>query len=151
MMDLLDTGGDETSNLGEDVVVIISPYLSLPRFAMAPMIKMDGRIGGLMTKAVDKLMDMVGTRQGLVRVLFDQYPDIGENYIIFGNDPSLLRNYFTSPHMSGFFNIEQKYEITAGGDTLIVKAMFPDRDKDRDEFVRRQYRDAEAMFRFLSQ
>jgi hypothetical protein len=151
LMDIVDVGGDESSDLGEDVVVIVSPYLSLPRFSLAPMLKMDGRMGGLMNKAVDRLMDMVGTRQGLVRVPFDQYPEIDDNYIIFGSDPNLLQNFFTSSYMSGFFNIKPKYEITAGGDTLVVKAIFPDREKSRDEIVRSQYDDAEAMFRFLSQ
>ena len=151
MMDIMDTSGDESSDLGEDVVVIVSPYLSLPRFSLAPIPKMDGRMGGLINKAIDQLMDVVGARQGLVRVPFDQYPEIDENYIIFGSDPDLLMNYFTSSYMSGFFNIKPKYEITAGGDTLIVKVVFPDYKKSRDEIVRQQYNDAEAMFRYFSQ
>ena len=108
-------------------------------------------MGGLINKAVDRVMNMVGTRQGLVRVPFDQYPEIDDNYIIFGSDPSLLQNFFTSSHMNGFFSIKSNYEIVAGGDTLVVKAILPDREKSRDEVVRNQYNDAEAMFRFFSQ
>lgn len=151
LLDILDTAGDDTSNLGEEVIVIISSYLALPRFTIIPMIKMEGRLGGLMNIAIDKLMDMLGTRQGLERVQFDQYPEIDKRFIIFGDDPVEIRNFFTNSYMSGFFDIKPKYEIDAGGDTLIIKVMFPEQEKNRDEAVRVQFKDAEAIFHFFSQ
>jgi len=148
---MLDESGDETANLGEDVIVITSPYLSLPSFVLIPQIKIKGHIGNLVNRAISELINRVSLKKGLHRVDFDQYPHINDRYIVLGDDPVRLYDFFTASHMQGFYKINPQYEILAGGSVMIIKVFLPDPKKDREQVLRDQFQDAEGIFRFFSQ
>ncbi len=148
---LLDENGDETANLGEDVIVLTSPYLSLPNFVLIPRIDIKGHIGDLVNRAISELINSVSQKRGLHRVDFDQYSQINDQYIVLGDDPVRLYNFFTASHMQGFYKINPQYEVLAGGNVMILKVIFPDPKKAREQVLRDQFQDAEAIFRFFSQ
>jgi preprotein translocase subunit SecG len=151
LMDINAKDESEASNLGEDVLVIHSSYLSLPYFVMFPFLNFDNRLAFLANQMISGLVDKIGNRNKLKRIEFGEFPYIDDRFIILGEDQNNIRNFFTSSHMQGFFKINPKYEIFARDNTIVMKIIFPDPKSRREQILRNQFEDAEAVFKYFSQ
>jgi len=151
LMDINAKDDSEASNLGEDVIVIHSSYLSLPYFIIFPFLNLDNRLTFLANQMISGLVDKIGNRNRLKRIEFGEIPFIDDRFIILGEDHNKILDFFTATHMQGFFNIDPKYEIIARDNTIVMKIIFPDSKISREQILRDQFNDSEAVYQYFSQ
>ena len=151
MIDILDTGGEDSSWLGQEMIAIISPYLELPRFFLMSKVQMNGMFVDTMNEALHKLADYLASRQGLTPITFQNHPELEERFMIYADDEREIHRFFNDYRLDQLARLEAKYEIDALGDTMIMKNCYPEREDDPDYILRETYRTAFDLFRLFQE
>jgi hypothetical protein len=112
LLDLYDTGGDETSSIQADMILLISPQLSLPRFTLIPRISQSGVLAEWVNRALEALISRQGDK--LIEL---QDGHFNRSFMLFGEDQRIVSDFFDrtsflSTHLNQYVTIE------AGGDAF---------------------------------
>ncbi|HEY9078298.1 MAG TPA: hypothetical protein VIO61_17310 [Anaerolineaceae bacterium] len=132
--DLLDTGGDETTWLGEGVLVQ-APDLQLPRFFVLPWITKNEGAGSLLANMSESFIQMLAGAMGM-KLLPDMVAaGLPEQYRVLAIDVESTKQFLASHRLTIFGCLGDSLELSAGGDAFLVKtSTFRKRMKKSDPF-----------------
>jgi hypothetical protein len=121
LFNVADTRG-EGSELGSGVFGIISNRLALPRFSLVTLPDFDqaGLIGSLMDKILEKVMSYAERRLQLQRIEFPDRPELDDQMILFGRNPSAVREMLDRIGQQILRSSQLPVQIAGSGDFLTV-------------------------------
>ena len=121
LFDAADTRG-EGSELGSEVFGLISNRLALPRFSLITLPDFDraSLIGGLMDKLLEKVMSYAEGHLRLQRIELPDRPELDDKVILFGRDPSALREMLDRVGLYTLTSAEMPIQIAGSGDFITV-------------------------------
>jgi hypothetical protein len=144
LLDLVDTGGEDSSLLLDGAITIVSPLLHLPHFGLFPRIPGEG----FWAQAANQLFERLFGRNAPL-VDFDDRPAFDKHYLVTSPEPEQVRELLSDFIQDRLSSLEM-LQIQAGGDTLTVAnvgyAQFkPDQPRNLDLL----YRQALTIFDLL--
>ena len=151
LFDAVDTRGD-SSEVGSGVFGLISPSLALPRFSMVtlPGFNPDSLIGGLMDKLLDKVMDYAEGYLQLERVDLSDRPDLADQLVVFGRNPSAVREMLDRIGIYSLIKTTMPMQIAGSGDFLTVDFSMPSNpNQPEDDLAARYQTFVEITRRFM--
>lgn len=132
--DLLDTGGDETTWLG-DGVLVLAPDLLLPRFFVIPWITKNEGAGSLLANMSESFIQMLAGAMGMKLLQDMKAAGLPEEYRVLAIDIEATRRFLTPQRLTIFRYLGDSLELSAGGDAFSVKVTtFRKRGKKKDQF-----------------
>lgn len=116
-----DTSGD-SSELGSEIFGMISSRLALPRFSLVtlPDFDRDSLIGGLVDKLLDSVMSFAEGYLQLERIEFPDRPELDDQVLLFGRDPSTVREMIDRVGIYSLRSTKLPLQIAGSGDFLTV-------------------------------
>lgn len=144
LLDLEDTGGEDSSLLLDGAITIVSPLLSLPRFGLFPRIPGEG----LFAQAANRLFErLFGQNAPLVD--FDDRPAFDSRYLVTSPEPERVRALLDDFIQDRLSSMEM-LQIEAGGDTLTVANVgYAQLKPDQPRNLEALYRQALTIFDLL--
>lgn len=113
VLDAVSVGSDEDSTSQENVV-LISPHLRLPAFALVPKLE----IGGFVAAAANQLLARLLSR-AMPAVEVPTHPEFTRRYSLFGDSPEEVRSALTDEALTHLAETGG-CALEAHGDTLVV-------------------------------
>jgi hypothetical protein len=110
-------------------VVVHAPDFRLPRFALAPRVKLTGVLGALANKLGVKSLGGKLRHQDFITD-----PEFGERYYLFGDDDTALRALFTGEVIRALVADSRGFHIEAEGNLLLFHRM------DLESFAKQSHR-----------
>ena len=113
---------DQDSEIGSEVFGLISNQLALPHFRLVTLPGMFGEsmLGGLVEKALDKVLASAEKRAGMKRIEFPDRPDFDRSVVVFGKDQAAVRELLSGFHPSSYTSSQTPVFIGGVGDFLAV-------------------------------
>jgi hypothetical protein len=119
VFDVRDDKHSENTAVGTGLVAVVAPSLRLPRFYVMPRLELPR--GGWMTRAVEKLVQVLAAKAGVRRLETPISPAFDERYWLFGADAREVREFLGNGRGTRLAGLEARYAIHAGGDTFTVE------------------------------
>jgi hypothetical protein len=144
LLDLYDTGGDETSLLQDDLILLISSQLSLPRFTLFPRISQTGILADWANRALQALISRQGDQ---IIELRDQ--SFNQSFMLIGDDRAQIAALFDRIRFSSIQ--EDRYvSVEAGGDAFTYGHLtIPSQAQTKDNELREHLRSVERWYDLL--
>jgi hypothetical protein len=144
MFDLLDVGGSEVSALQDDIILVTSPELSLPRFTIVPKILQNGILAEWVNKALQSLVE----RQGYERIQMRD-PGFNNRFLVFTEDPAPSSSFLERISMSGFPQLSY-VTIEAGGDAFSYGQLpLPSQAQSPSQALQSRLQEAERWYQLF--
>lgn len=98
LVDVKEHGDDQTSWMGPETMVVISPRLALPRFTLIslPEVGEGGAVEGLAEKMLDQVVQWLGKSRGLNRVTFPDQPEFQRRFGLLARNEQSVRRFFSA-------------------------------------------------------
>ena len=133
LFDVVDSSGD-SSEIGSEVFGLISPGLALPRFSLVtlPDINRSSLVSSLMDKILDKVMNYAEGYLQLQRVEFPDQPDLDDRLLLFGQDPTAVRQMLERVGLYSLTHTKMRLRIAGSGDFITVDFSIPSSSNQPD-------------------
>ncbi len=112
------------NDLDQDNVMVVSPSLDLPRFALFPLPAFGVKAGGVVDRLVSAVADMASGHTGMVRARLPGAPEFEQRYSLMAEDEFAARDFFTPQRVGDLLALEQPVTLFARGDTYQVSLIF---------------------------
>ena len=122
MLDLWDTGGDNSSLTAQGLVVILSRKLALPRLHVIPRFENLGWFGKLLGPLFSRLVDWGAGRRGLSRVSFPDEPHLDAALLVVSSDPGRARAFLGGSRSLWLAQLSTPLQWEGDGDLLCVRS-----------------------------
>ncbi len=144
LFDLVDVGGDESSTLQGDAMLVVSSDLTLPRFTMMTKIQQAGILAEWANKAIQSLVERRGYQPIRLRD-----PGIQDRFLVFSDDPTQTASFFE--RVSFPISRQISYvSIEAGGDAFTFGTIpLPSSGQSTFDSLESSMREAEQWFRLF--
>lgn len=110
LFDLKETSGDDDTQLADQGLMIVSPYLDLPRFSLVPRLELGGKLAEYANRFVLWAASSAGKPiESMGHVEFDQ------RYWASGKDHQAIRRFLTPDRLDRLASL-QNLNLEAGGD-----------------------------------
>lgn len=146
--DVSDSSQD-AGQMGSEVFGVISKQLALPHFTLTTLPGFDGStlIGGLMEGLLNKVLSIAEKYHGLQRIELPDRPDLDENVILFGKNPSAVRDLIDRIDLRSITRIETPVHISGLNDFLSVDFSQMGSYSDREHDLIAQHREFTQIVR----
>ena len=115
-IDILETDNNDQSQ--PQSLALVSSDLQLPRFVLIPHIHLDGMLGNMITKLIDKGMEDSHFNDFLQNDLM-----VSDDFFLSGDEPEKLENLFTDFYISRLHT--NRLSIILGGKDTIMLTAYP--------------------------
>jgi hypothetical protein len=149
MLDLWDTGGDNSSLTAQGLVVILSRRLALPRIHVMPRLASLGWLGRLVEPLFSRLVDWGAGRQGLTRVSFPDEPHLESALMVLAGDPDRARAFLGASRALWLPQLPVPLQWEGEGELLCVRAWDWAR-QGKTVSVSRALENAQALYSILT-
>lgn len=122
MLDLWDTGGDNSSLTAQGLVAILSRKLALPRIHAIPRLASLGWLGRLAEPLFSRLVDWGAGRYGLSRVSFPDEPHLDAALLVVSSDPGRARAFLGGSRGLWLAQLSTPLQWEGEGDLLCVRS-----------------------------
>jgi hypothetical protein len=144
LLDLFDAGGDETSSLQDELILVVSSQLSLPRFTLLPRFSQTGILGNWANHALQALISRQGDQ---IIELRDQR--FNQSFMLLGDDRTQIAAFFDRIRFSSIQQ-DQYVIIEAGGDAFTYGQFpIPPQAQSTDKGLPEHLRSVERWFHVL--
>ena len=124
IFDLLETSGDENTQVGSSSVAVISSDLNLPRFLVTGRMLFPGKAAGWMVGAAEKMIGWAASQGGYARLNLEEFPEIDSKLMVLTQDETAAGDFLTRERLARLTwlaNTERLSEIACSGDCFVVK------------------------------
>ena len=128
IFDLVETSGEENSQLGSNSAAVISPDLKLPRFLIAGRMLFPGKAAGWMVNAAEKVIGWAASQGGYTRLSLEEFPEIDQKLMVLAEDEISAREFLTRERLARLTwlaSTERLSEVAADGDCFVIKRSSP--------------------------
>ena len=121
---LMDDSGEDSTALGETMLLAASPELSVPRLSVFAMPEIPGKMGGMVGSLLDMVINKALGRGGLTRVDFPEDPKFSERFVVASLNETAARTFFDDRRRSLLLGIPvPSVHIQAGRDMVWVQPL----------------------------
>ncbi len=145
---LIDDSGEDSTALGETMLLVASPELSVPRLSIFAMPEIPGKMGGMVGSLLDMVINKAMSRGSLTRVDFPEDLKFSERFVVGSLNETAARTFFDDRRRALLLGIPVlTVHIQAGRDMVWVqplnvnpggqKVELPDRVRQNIELTQR--------------
>ncbi len=124
----------ESDVFQEDTLIVVSPLLRLPHFALFPLPTLDGKWGSKMNDLVGNVAGLAGNIAGLHRCHLAAFPDLDRKFTLVAENEEQVQAFFNAERAQIFASLDPILTVFAAGDAIQVDAMYV-RGKNADEIL----------------
>lgn len=129
LFDMETSSKGDDSSIAEDMLMIVSPTLSLPRFGIFPRL---GSSLGMMGRYLEKAVSWALKRSNLVIVPVDAPRSFAERYMLLAESPETVRGLLASGVLEQIAAVENLH-IEADGDAFAFSSLTAGRQPNRNQ------------------
>lgn len=129
LFDMDSSSGGESSSVTEDMLMVVSPMLNLPRFGIFP------RVGGglgVLGQYLEKAVALALKRSNMVMVPVDAPRSFAERYLLLAESPEQVRDLVNSGVLEHIAALENQH-IEAEGDAFAFSSLLLTRQPNRSQ------------------
>ncbi len=108
------------NDIDQDNVMIVSPSLDLPRFALFPLPGLGVKSGGVVDRLVGAVADLASGQTGMVRARLPGAEELEQRFTLLAEDEFAVRDFFTPQRVRDLLALEQTFFLQAGGDAFHI-------------------------------
>lgn len=127
LFDMDSSSGGESSSVTEDMLMIVSPTLNLPRFGIFPRV---GSALGFLGPYLEKAIALALKRSNMVMVPVETPRSFAERYLLLAESPERVRDLIASGVLEQIAAVENQH-IEAEGDAFAFSSLLPTRQPNR--------------------
>lgn len=121
---LMDDSGEDSTSLGETMLLAASPELSVPRLSVFAMPEIPGKMGGMVGSLLDMVINKALSRGGLSRVDFSEDSKFSERFVVGSLNDTAARTFFDDRRRALLLGIPvPSVHIQAGRDMVWVQPL----------------------------
>ncbi|MBN1372381.1 MAG: hypothetical protein JW987_10630 [Anaerolineaceae bacterium] len=121
---LMDDSGEDSTALGETMLLAASPELSVPRLSVFAMPEIPGKVGGMVENLLDMVINKALSRGGLTRVDFPEDEKFAERFVVGSLNDTAARTFFDDRRRALLLGIPvPAVHIQAGRDMVWVQPL----------------------------
>ncbi|MBD3402838.1 hypothetical protein GF420_08075 [candidate division GN15 bacterium] len=106
-----------SSTVNDERIAVRSSNINLPRLLLFPKLPFGGKLVGALMKLGESAIS-----DGLPRVDMSAFPEFDKRYMLFGEDPAAVRDYFTDQLVDALTRHEQVFRINGERDLFLFQA-----------------------------
>ncbi len=128
IFDLVETSGEENSQLGSNSAAVISTDLKLPRFLIAGRMLFPGKAAGWMIDAAEKVIDWAASQGRYSRLNLEGFPDIDQKLMVLAEDEVSAGEFLTRERLARLTwlaRTQRLSEVASDGDCFVIKRSSP--------------------------
>jgi hypothetical protein len=119
LYDVWDVGGHDHDLETSSAVALVAADLDLPRFSLAPKVKVVGWTGDMANKFVEKL---VGLHAQVIK--FTEHPHFEQRYFVSGDDDLAVRRYLSGAVLATLVQTHlEGLVVSAWGDAFMINTI----------------------------
>jgi hypothetical protein len=118
----------------EDNLIVVSPLLCLPHFALFPLPTLDGKWGSMMNDLVGDIAGWAGNIAGLHRCHLTAFPNLDRKFTLLAENEEQIQVFFNAERAQSLASLDPILTVFAARDAIQVDAMYA-RGKNADEIL----------------
>jgi hypothetical protein len=104
----------------EDRLIVVSPLLQLPYFALFQLPKLEEKWGKKMNNFADNVIGWTFNFTGMQRVHLTAFPEFDRKFILLAENKEQVEKFFNAERMQMFVSLGANIAIDAFGDSLQI-------------------------------
>ena len=150
LVDVKDVSDDQGAWFGPETLVVLSPNLALPRFALMSLPEMEQypAVDDLARPMLEKVFQWAARALGLQRITFPSIPDFDTQYAVFGENEHAVRQLFTNSLTSYLLGLEVPVVLEGDSDLFAITLSYTN-PRDRADHLQTLYRETQDLSRIL--
>ncbi len=147
---LIDDSGEDSTALGETMLLAASPELSVPRLSIFAMPEIPGKVGGWVEGLLELVIDKALSRGGLTRVNFAEDAKFTERFVVASLNETAARAFFDDRRRGLLLGIPvPAVHIQAGRDMVWVQPLNINPGGEKVELTQRVRQNIELTQRVM--